>query len=49
MKTYYVRHFTKGGWNYKDTAGCPWKEVQKRKRIARLLGERIEYEEEESN
>lgn len=46
MKTYYVRCFTKGGWNYKDVSCCPWKVVQKLKRIARSLGERIEYEEE---
>lgn len=46
QNTYYVKHFSKGGWNYRDTSGCPWKEVLRLKRVAQTLGETIEYEKE---
>lgn len=44
-KRYYVRWFTAGGYNYKDTTDVDWAGVQRMKRTAKALGERIEYEE----
>lgn len=44
-KRYYVRWFASNGYNYKDTSDANWKAVQRFKKLARLLGERIEYEE----
>lgn len=43
-KLYYVRWFTSGGYNYKDTSNVPWDGVREYKRIAKEMGERIEYE-----
>jgi len=44
-KRYYVRWFTSGGYNYKDTSNVDWNGVRRFKKLARQLGERIEYEE----
>lgn len=44
-KRYHVRWFTSGGYNYKDTSNDDWNGVRRFKKLARLLGERIEYEE----
>ena len=48
-KLYYVRWFTSGGYNYKDTSNVPWEGVREYKRIAKEMGERIEYENNWSN
>ena len=43
-KLYYVRWFTSGGYNYKDTSNVPWDGVREYKRIAKEMGEKITYE-----
>ncbi len=43
-KLYYVRWFTSGGYNYKDTSNVDWDGVKRFKRVAKTLGETITYE-----
>lgn len=44
QKLYYVRWFTSGGYNYKDTSNVPWDGVRRYKKEAKENGETIEYE-----
>lgn len=44
MKLYYVRWY-RNGFNYRDTSDVPYRVLQKFKKLARQLGEEIEYEE----
>lgn len=44
-KRYYVKWFTSGGYNYKDTTNVDWQGVRQMKKTAKMLGEKIEYEE----
>jgi len=43
-KTYYVRCYTSGGWNYRDITNVDWQGVKDLQRTAKAIGERIEYE-----
>ena len=41
---YYVRCFTKCGWNYCDHSNCSYEDVKRLRRTAKMLGETIEVE-----
>ena len=43
-KLYYVRWFTSGGYNYRDTSNVDWEGVRRFKKIAKENNERIEWE-----
>jgi hypothetical protein len=43
-KLYYVRWFTSGGYNYRDTSNVDWEGVKRFKKIAKENNERIEWE-----
>ena len=44
----YTINWFRNGFCYRTTLGCPWIAVLDAKRTARLLGEKIEYELEET-
>lgn len=43
-KTYWVDIY-RNGFCYRSVSGCPWSEVRRLKKIAKMWGETVTYEE----
>ena len=43
-KNIYDVDWYRGNWCYRTTTGCDWETVKRYRQLAKLMGERIEYQ-----